>query len=52
MRAVVQRVSRAFVRINNSTTAEIGQGLVVLLGIRAADSAEELQWLADKTRSV
>jgi len=48
MRAVIQRVSRASVRINDDTTGQIGHGLVVLLGIRAADTAKDLQWLADK----
>ncbi|MBW1634819.1 MAG: D-tyrosyl-tRNA(Tyr) deacylase [Deltaproteobacteria bacterium] len=49
MRAVIQRVSRANVRIDNKTTGEIGRGLVVLLGIKADDTAKDLHWLADKT---
>lgn len=48
MRAVVQRVSRAEVEIDGATTAAIGRGLVVLLGIRAADTASDLLWLVDK----
>ena len=49
MRAVIQRVSKASVRINGITTGQIDHGLVVLLGIRADDSVKDLQWLADKT---
>ncbi len=48
MRAVIQRVSRASVRINENTTGQIGHGLVVLLGIRSEDTVRDLQWLADK----
>jgi len=48
MRAVIQRVSRASVRINEIITGKIGPGLVVLLGIRTDDTARDLQWLADK----
>ena len=48
MRAVIQRVSRASVRINENTTGQIGHGLVVLLGICSEDTTRDLQWLADK----
>jgi len=48
MRAVIQRVSSASVRIDDNTTGQIDQGLVVLLGIRAADTTKDIQWLADK----
>ncbi|MGW8192735.1 MAG: D-aminoacyl-tRNA deacylase [Desulforhopalus sp.] len=48
MRAVVQRVSRARVRIGNKIHGEIGRGLTVLLGIRHGDKETDLQWLADK----
>ncbi len=48
MRAVVQRVRRASVAIAGTTTATIGTGLVVLLGIRIADTAADSSWLADK----
>ncbi|MDK9708293.1 MAG: D-aminoacyl-tRNA deacylase [Desulforhopalus sp.] len=48
MRAVVQRVSRAGVEINGAATAAIGRGLVVLLGIRSGDTADDLLWLVDK----
>ena len=48
MRAVVQCVSRAGVEIGGIKTAEIGRGLVILLGIRSGDSATDLVWMADK----
>ena len=48
MRAVVQRVSRASVTIDNTTTGTIAKGLVVLLGIHDGDGTKELQWMADK----
>ncbi len=49
MRAVIQRVNRASVRIDGSTTEKISHGLVVLLGIRGDDTTRDLQWMADKT---
>lgn len=48
MRAVVQRVSRAEVRIDGRATGAIGQGLVVLLGVREGDTRAEAEWLARK----
>ncbi len=48
MRAVVQRVSRAVVRVEDRAVGEIGRGLVVLLGVREGDTAAEADWLADK----
>jgi D-tyrosyl-tRNA(Tyr) deacylase len=48
MRAVLQRVSRASVRVSGSTRGEIGRGLVVLLGVRSDDSTTDLQWLSEK----
>ena len=38
MRAVVQRVSRAQVTVEEQTTGEIGLGLLVLLGVAASDT--------------
>jgi D-aminoacyl-tRNA deacylase len=49
MRAVVQRVSRASVTVENKLVGEIGNGLVVLLGIRTDDSDKDAVYLADKT---
>lgn len=48
MRAVVQRASRASVAIGGTTVAAIGPGLVILLGIRASDTAADIAWLTDK----
>jgi len=48
MRAVVQRVARARVVIDGETVGEIDRGLLVLLGVTHADTAEAAAWLADK----
>lgn len=48
MRAVVQRVSEASVSIDGSVHAAIGPGLLVLLGIEAADNPEDIEWLCTK----
>ena len=49
MRAVIQRVSHASVTVAEERLAEIGQGLVVLLGVAAGDTAEDALRLARKT---
>jgi D-aminoacyl-tRNA deacylase len=48
MRAVIQRVKRASVTVENTVVGEIGPGLLVLLGIEPVDSDEDAQWLAQK----
>ncbi len=48
MRAVIQRVSSASVTVDGTKTANIGQGLLVLLGIEDADSKEDIEWLSKK----
>jgi len=48
MRAVVQRVSRARVTVNNWTAGEIGLGLLVLLGVGREDSETDASYLAEK----
>ena len=48
MRAVVQRVSRAKVSVNDWTTGEIGMGLLVLLGVGHEDSEADVNYLAEK----
>ncbi|MEK7677321.1 MAG: D-aminoacyl-tRNA deacylase [Verrucomicrobiota bacterium] len=48
MRAVIQRVSEAGVAIAGEVKGAIRQGLVVLLGIEEADTAEDLEWLSGK----
>ncbi len=49
MRACVQRVSRAEVRIAGQVVGRIGPGMLVLLGVAAGDTAAEAQLLARKT---
>ena len=48
MRAVVQRVSRAAVRVGQESCGEIGAGLVVLLGVAAGDTDADADRLAGK----
>ena len=48
MRAVIQRVSRASVKVNDTTISDIGPGLVVLLGVKQGDTEEDARYLADK----
>src|ERR687898_1688582 len=48
MKAVLQRVSRASVRVAGAVTGEIGPGLLVLLGVAAGDGEEEARRLAGK----
>lgn len=48
MRAVVQRVKKASVYVDNKKTAKIKHGLVVFLGITHSDTQKEADFLADK----
>lgn len=48
MRAVVQRVSEASVRINGESVGKIGKGFMILLGITQDDSPELCAYLAEK----
>lgn len=48
MRLVIQRVSTASVTIEGKIVGQIGQGLLILAGIEAADSTEDASWLAQK----
>jgi D-tyrosyl-tRNA(Tyr) deacylase len=48
MRVVIQRVSEASVTINGQPRARIGPGLVVLAAFEAADTLDELDWMAGK----
>ena len=52
MRALVQRVSRASVSVDGKPIAEIGPGLLVLLGVTHDDTAEKADRLADKVRNL
>lgn len=48
MRAVIQRVSRAEVRVDGEVVGRVGRGLLVLLGIAASDTPEAGRALAEK----
>src|SRR5438093_7269330 len=48
MRAVVQRVRRTRVVVDEQTVGEVQQGLLVLLGVTHADTPQDAQWLAEK----
>lgn len=48
MRALVQRVARASVSVGGERISGIGRGLLVLLGVGAADDESAADWLADK----
>ena len=48
MRLFIQRVSRAAVRIDNELHSQIDKGLLVLVGIEEADTAEDIEWLTGK----
>ena len=48
MRAVVQRVTEARVRVGDRVTGEIADGLLVLVGVGKDDAAEDVRYLAGK----
>jgi len=48
MRAVIQRVSEASVTINGQVKGSIGHGLLVLVAVEPADTAEDVEWLSGK----
>jgi len=48
MRAVIQRVSKASVTINQAVHSQISNGLLVLLGIEDPDTQEDIEWLSSK----
>ena len=48
MRAIVQRVTEARVRVGDRVTGEIARGLVVLIGIAKADGPEDVRSVAGK----
>ncbi len=52
MRALVQRVSRAAVRVDGAVTGSIGPGLLVLLGVTHGDDTAVCDRLADKIRAL
>lgn len=48
MKAVVQRVTRCSVTVENQVIGSTGKGLMVLLGVSDSDTEKELNYLADK----
>lgn len=48
MRSVIQRVTRASVRVDAQVTGEIGAGLLILLGVSRTDNQESSVYLAEK----
>lgn len=52
MRALVQRVSQAAVDVEGDRVAQIGPGMVVLLGVRVGDGVEECDRLAAKVEKL
>ncbi len=48
MIAVIQRVSKSQVSIGGLVKSKIGKGLMILVGIEAADGAEDIEWLSSK----
>ena len=48
MRALVRRVSRAFVKVEDQVVGQIDQGLVIYLGIHQDDELTDLDWLIQK----
>ena len=52
MRAVIQRVTSARVRVDERVVGEIARGLLVLLGVSRDDSDSDVQYVAGKIRDV
>lgn len=48
MRAIVQRVRQAWVKVGDEEVARIGHGILVLLGVEQKDSEEDARYLANK----
>ena len=48
MKAVIQRVSKASVTIDNKIKASIQQGVLILLGIEVQDTQDDINWLSNK----
>ena len=48
MRAVIQRVTEASVKVDGRITGAIGQGLLILVGVEDADTQDDIDWLAKK----
>ena len=52
MRLLIQRVSHASVKVEQKTISQIGNGLLILLGIGHSDGEEQVSFLAEKTANL
>ena len=52
MKAIIQRVTKASVKIDNKVVSEIQNGLLLLLGIGYEDSDEDINWLVGKVANL
>ncbi len=49
MKAVLQRVASASVTVEGEVLGSIGKGVLVLLGVERGDTADDIEWVAQKT---
>lgn len=52
MKAVIQRVTSADVKVDGQVKGSVGQGFMILFGAGHGDTAEEADWLAHKTANM
>ena len=52
MRIVIQRVTMAQVAIDGEVHGKIGNGMMVLVGVREEDTLDDMRWLAQKTANL
>lgn len=52
MRAVIQKVTQSRVTVNDEITGEIGQGLMVLLGVTHDDTEDDARYMAEKVANL
>jgi len=52
MRALIQRVRSGKVTVEGKVVAQIGRGLVILLGVGHGDGEEQVRWMAEKTAAL
>ncbi|MBC8233559.1 D-tyrosyl-tRNA(Tyr) deacylase [bacterium] len=52
MRAVVQRVKRASVTVDNKVVSEISKGLLILLGVAKEDTSADIDYMANKVANL
>ena len=48
MRIIIQRVAQSEVTIGGRSVGKIGKGMMILLGVKAADTMEDIEWLCKK----